>query len=71
MIVRKKSVRSGKPVIEGTRITVGDIVKRFYGLDRSLEDIASDLDIKEENVEEALRFYNREIVEDDRFSVEA
>lgn len=71
MIVRKKDVRSGKPTIEGTRVTVGDIVERFYGLDRSLQDIASDLDIDEVEVEEALRFYNREIIDDDKFSVEA
>jgi uncharacterized protein (DUF433 family) len=63
MIVRKDGVRSGKPVIEGSRITVVDVADRFYDLGRSLEDISSDLGIDEGEAEEALRFYHREIVE--------
>lgn len=45
MIVRSDGVRSGKPVIEGSRVTVGDVVERFYGLGRSLEDISSDIGV--------------------------
>jgi|APHM01.1.fsa_nt_gi Protein of unknown function (DUF433). len=63
MIVRKNGVRSGKPVIEGSRVTVKDVADRFYDLDRSLDSISSDLGIDRDEAEEALRFYHREIVE--------
>ncbi|NMI89102.1 DUF433 domain-containing protein [Nanohaloarchaea archaeon] len=60
MIVRRERVRSGKPVIEGSRITVTDVADRFHDLGRSLEEISSDLGIDEQEAEEALRFYHRE-----------
>jgi len=62
MIIRDEDIRSGKPVVEGSRITVGDVTERFYRLGRSLEDISSDLGIEEEEAEEAIRFYHREVV---------
>lgn len=54
-IVRNEEIRSGKPVIKDTRVTVGDIVDRFYRLGRSSERIATDLGIEEKDVEDALR----------------
>ena len=63
-IVIDEDVRSGSPTVQGTRVTVEDVVKRFYELDRGLRDIASDLGISEEEAEEALRYYHREVVED-------
>lgn len=71
VIVRKDEIRSGKPVVQGTRVTVGDIAERFYRLGRSVDDIASDLGVSEDEAEEALRFYHREIVEDGGSTVEA
>ena len=56
-IVQSEKIRSGKPVIQGTRVTVGDIVDTFYGLDRSVEDTASDFGVEEEAVERALRYH--------------
>lgn len=58
-IVRDQEVRSGKPVVEGTRVTVSDIAERFYRLGRGSSTIASDLGVSEREVEEALR-YGRE-----------
>jgi uncharacterized protein (DUF433 family) len=62
-VVRDEGVRSGKPVIEGTRITVNDVAKRFYKLGRSGSSIASDLGLSEKQVEEALRYYHDKVVE--------
>jgi uncharacterized protein (DUF433 family) len=67
-IVRDPGVRSGDPVVEGTRITVGDVAERFYKLGRSSSSIASDLGISEEEVEEALRYYHDQIVEKEKGS---
>lgn len=64
VIVKKEDVRSGQPTVEGTRVTVGDVVERFYELGRGLGDIASDLGIEESQAEEALRYYHRQIVEE-------
>jgi len=58
MIVEDKDVRFGKPCIAGTRITVQDIVESFYQAERSVEQIAEDFGIAEQDVEDALR-YNR------------
>jgi len=55
-------VRDGKPVVEGTRITVGDIIERFYSLGRSTDQITSDLGVENSEVEEALRYYHREVL---------
>lgn len=63
-IVRDESVRSGKPVVEGTRVTVSDIAERFYQLGRSSSSIASDLSISEEEVEEALRYYHDHVLDE-------
>jgi uncharacterized protein (DUF433 family) len=61
-ITRNEEVRDGKPVVKGTRITVGDIVERFYSLGRSTEQISSDLGVESSEVEEALRYYHREVL---------
>lgn len=71
VIVKDESIRSGSPTIEGTRITVGDIVDRFYDLGRSSSDIASDLGIEESDVEEALRYYHDNVVDEKRSGIEA
>jgi uncharacterized protein (DUF433 family) len=65
-IIQSDKIRSGKPVVQGTRVAVEDIVETFYELDRSVEEVASDFDISVEQVEEALR-YEKE----DRPAVEA
>lgn len=57
-IVQSDDIRHGKPVIEGRRVAVKDIVERFFELDRSIETIASDLRIDKEQVEEALRYHH-------------
>jgi uncharacterized protein (DUF433 family) len=61
-ITRNDEVRDGKPVVEGTRITVGDIIERFYSLGRSTDQITSDLGVENSEVEEALRYYHREVL---------
>lgn len=55
-IVKKKEVRSGKPVIKATRVTVEDISETFYKVGRSVREISDDFSITEEEVEEALRY---------------
>lgn len=56
-IVKDKDKRFGKPIIQGTRVTVKDIVETFYDAGRSVKEISEDFDIEEEEVEEALRYY--------------
>lgn len=58
-IVEDKDVRCGKPVIEGTRVAVEDIVETFFEVSRGVEEIASDFNVEEEEVEEALRYHHR------------
>lgn len=55
-IVRKNEIRSGKPIIKGTRVAVGDISETFYKLGRSVEEVSNDFNITKEEVEEALRY---------------
>jgi len=55
-ISKTQDVRSGKPVIKGTRVTVEDISETFYNLGRSVSEVSEDFGIKEEEVEEALRY---------------
>ena len=55
-IVKKEDVRSGKPVIKGTRVAVEDIYETFYELGRSVEEVSKDFNITEKEVEEALRY---------------
>lgn len=57
MITQSPKIRGGKPVIEGTRVTVEDVAKRFYELEMSEDEIAEALAITEEQVEEALRYH--------------
>ena len=70
-IVRNDDVRSGKPVVDGTRVTVGDIVERFYSLGRGSSQIASDLGVDESDVEEALRYYHNEVLSRSEPAIEA
>lgn len=56
-IVRNDEVRSGKPVVKGTRVAVQDIVDTFYQVGRSVDEIAEDFGISEHEVEEALRYH--------------
>ncbi|MFB6145697.1 MAG: DUF433 domain-containing protein [Candidatus Nanohaloarchaea archaeon] len=53
-IVKKESIRSGKPVIKGTLVTVEDIAETFYSVGRSIDQISEDYNISKEEVEEAL-----------------
>ena len=55
-IVRKKEIRSGKPIIKGTRVAVEDISETFYKLGRSVKEVSNDFNITKEEVEEALRY---------------
>lgn len=57
MIIQSPKIRNGKPTIEGTRVTVEDVVTRFYEDERSEQQIADDLGLTEEQVEEALRYH--------------
>ena len=57
-ITKDKEIRSGKPVVKDTRVTVQDIIETFHDLGRSVSEVAEDFNITEEEVEEALR-YNR------------
>lgn len=60
-IVKDEDVRSGKPVIKGTRVTVKDVVEGFYTVGRSVEQLSEDHGISEEEVEEALRYHESSI----------
>lgn len=71
VVVENSDIRGGKPVIKDTRVAVKDITDRFYGLGRSSSDIASDLGIDRSDVEEALRYYHDNMLEDKDPVVEA
>jgi len=60
VIVRSEDIKGGKPVVEGSRVTVEAVVKRFYSADMSVSEISDSLNIPLDSVEEALRFHNRE-----------
>jgi uncharacterized protein (DUF433 family) len=70
-IIRNEEIRSGKPTIRGTRVTVGDIVDRFYRLGRSGKEIAEDLNVEESDVEDALRYYHNEVLDQTPSGIEA
>jgi len=55
-IVKDENIRSGKPTLKDTRVTVSDIVETFYNAGRSVSEISEDFGITEEDVEEALRY---------------
>ena len=55
-ITKDEEIRSGKPVVKDTRVTVGDIIETFHDLGRSVSEVAEDFNITEEEVEEALRY---------------
>ena len=55
-ISKTEGVKSGKPVIKGTRFTVEDISGTFYQVGRSVREVSEDFGITEEEVEEALRY---------------
>ncbi len=57
-IIQSDDIRNGKPVIEGSRVTVEDVVRRFFELGRSIATIAADLGLDEDEVEEALRYHH-------------
>lgn len=59
-IVEDKDIRFGKPVIDGTRVAVEDVVESFYDAGRSTADIAEDFNVSEEEVEEALRYHHEQ-----------
>ena len=60
VIVRSEDIKGGKPVIQGSRVTVEAVVERFYSADMSVSEISDSLNIPPDSVEEALRFHNRE-----------
>ena len=70
-IIRNEQIRSGKPTIKGTRVTVSDIVDRFYRLGKSSSGIAKDLNITEDDVEDALRYYHNEVLDQTPSGIEA
>lgn len=58
-IIRNENIRVGKPVIEGSRVAVEDVVESFYYQRKSREDVAEAYGISEEEVEEGLRYHHR------------
>ena len=57
MVVSKtEDIRSGKPVIKETRVTLEDISETFYKLGRKVSEVSEDFGITEEEVEKALRY---------------
>ncbi|MDY6768822.1 MAG: DUF433 domain-containing protein [Candidatus Nanohaloarchaea archaeon] len=58
-IIQNKNIRVGKPVIEGSRVAVEDVVEAFYERGKSREEVAEAYNISEEEVEEALRYHHR------------
>lgn len=59
-IVKSEGIRDGKPVIQGSRVAVGDIEEAFHSMDRSVEQIAEDFGIGTSQVEEALRYSRKQ-----------
>lgn len=56
-IVSTPGLRSGKPHISGTRITVSDVVLMNLRLGQSLEEIAGDYDLSLAAVHAAMTYY--------------
>lgn len=56
-IVMQEDIRDGKPVLEGTRVAVEDIVEGFYTVGRGIDELSDDYSISTEEVEEALRYH--------------
>ena len=56
-IVATSGVRSGKPRLKGTRITVADIATMHLRLGQSLEEIAGDYDLSLAAVHAAMSYY--------------
>jgi len=59
-IIKSEDIKDGKPVVEGSRVTVKSIAQRFYSADMSISEISDYLNISKDSVEEALRFHNKE-----------
>lgn len=56
-IVKNEEVLGGKPKIEGTRIGVVDVVELYSELDYHPERIATELDLRIEQVFSALQYF--------------
>lgn len=64
-IVATSGIRSGKPCLDGTRITVADVVMMHLRIGQSLEEIAGDYDLSLAAVHAAMAYYydHREEIE--------
>ncbi|MDY6769838.1 MAG: DUF433 domain-containing protein [Candidatus Nanohaloarchaea archaeon] len=58
-IIQNEDIRVGKPVIQGSRVAVEDVVEAFYERGKSQEEVAEAYNISEEAVEEALRYHHQ------------
>lgn len=56
-IVKNEEIVGGKPRIEGTRVSVVDIVELYSELDYQPEQIAMQLDLRIEQVFSALQYF--------------
>jgi uncharacterized protein (DUF433 family) len=56
-IVAAPGIRSGKPRLDGTRITVADVVIMHLRLGQSLEEIAGEYDLSLAAVHAAMSYY--------------
>ena len=66
-IVATPGVRSGKPRLQGTRLTVADVAVMHLRMGQSLEEIAGDYDLSLAAVHAAMSYYydHREEIEAD------
>ncbi len=66
-IEQDPAIRSGKPCIAGTRITVADVVIKYRYLQQSLEEIADTYNLSLAAVYEAMSYYyDHQAMIDDR-----